>query len=250
MNDYSHLRQGRTWERILLIAFTAALLLIAAKAHGAGILPLPSAPPQGWCYATTSCAAPNLCTYNGVQACQMQPPGADYCGQVRIATVATYGGSYSADLARFENLLGKASASGIAQPFPAAGVSPYIVSFPKAGFIAAKFTVPATIAPTTYGSISIGETWASGSRRVAMSLSPSCGFAAPPPANCSLSGLSMGQGIAWKVAGSSISGVRCGLIPGQSYFLNIRFDPVPASSDTFNCSSAACKLPLVTQVQR
>lgn len=244
-------------KRIGIAAFVAIFvgllaLTFSMRVNALELTPLPSTPPSGWCYAGTICTALRQCTYAGVQACPTQQPGPDYCGQVRNATVGfASGASYFADLARYENLLGKTSAQSIAQAFPAVSVSPYVVAFPKSGFIAAKFTVPATINSGAYGTIAVGETYAGGSRRVSMSLSPSCGFTVPVAApNCALSGLGMNQGISWKVAGSATTGIRCALVPGASYFLNVKFDPTPPASDTYNCSATACKLPLVTSVQR
>jgi hypothetical protein len=250
MNDYSHLRQGRTWARILLIAFTAALLLIAAKAHGAGILPLPSAPPQGWCYATTSCTAPNLCTYNGVQACPTQPPGPDLCGQEQLTDVwFTTTNHGRVDVSRYENLFGKSSALAVGQAFPAVGAAdPRISALSKTGFLAAKFTVPLTISPAAGGAIGIGENSMPLYRTVALQISPSCGFARPNPLpNCTLS-VKAGQRLSWKIVGSTAPGIACALTPGATYFINAKFDPPPADN-TF-CTYGKCPLQFNVQLKR
>lgn len=249
--SYRHWLNARTWVRIFALAFVGLLLVtMTMRVHAIDLTPLPAAPATGWCYAGTVCNAQRFCTYAGVQACPTQAPGPDYCGQVRNATVGFANGtSYFADLARFENLLGKTAAQATPQLFPAAGVSLNVISFGKSAFISAKFTVPPTIAQTAYGTITIGEP--SGSRKATISLSPSCGFSVPvAAASCVVTGAGSGQGISWKVAGSAIPGVRCPLLPGASYFLNIKFDPAPPASDTYNCSATACKLPIVTSVQR
>lgn len=176
----------------------------------------------------------------------------DYCGQLRVATATIVNaGSWSADMAKYENLLGKTGPRDPAQPFPAQSVSPYLPSMPKAGFIAAKFTVPAGIDVNTYGEIMIGETFIAGYRTLTVAIAQTCGFSIPnPQPHCTVSGASQGRGIAWKIQGGSVSGIRCVLTPGQSYFLNVKFDPEPAGSDRNYCGATSCSLPFVTSVQR
>jgi hypothetical protein len=171
-----------------------------------------------------------------------------YCGQSRMLTAVTVGGQYSADMAQYENLLGKPSAQTRPVPFPSISTSPYLTSFGKQATIAARFVVPTDLAANMSGTIRVGETFAAGPRTVTMSLSTACGaFTAPSP--CTVTRVGMGQGIGWKPRGGTTTGQLCELAPGATYFLNLKFDPVPPSSDLFNCTATACKLPLVSNVQ-
>jgi PKD repeat protein len=72
--------------------------------------------------------------------------GSDQCGQQQTGQVFFQSGnSATIDITKFENILGKASSSTTAVPFPGINMSPWITNVDKNSFIAAKFVVPATI---------------------------------------------------------------------------------------------------------
>lgn len=166
----------------------------------------------------------------------------DLCGQQQsVQEFFQVGNSATVDATKFENLLGKASNTATAEPFPGISMTPWITNMGKTGFIAAKFTVPLTIAPNQRGSISLGENYPFTNKKMDISLSPTCGFTQDPPdSNCKLTGLTPGQGITWKLQGT---GVACTLTAGQTYFMNIKFT-TPSTQNTAPCTTSTCTLPL------
>ncbi len=174
--------------------------------------------------------------------------GSDQCGQQQTGQVFFQSGnSATIDITKFENILGKASSSTTAVPFPGINMSPWITNVDKNSFIAAKFVVPATISTSKTGTVALGDNGLT-YHTVDISMSPTCGFAQnPPDSKCLLLGLGSNQGMNWKIQGSTGSGVACTLVPGQTYFLNVRFNPPPTET-TAPCTTSACQIPFVNTV--
>jgi hypothetical protein len=170
----------------------------------------------------------------------------DQCGQQQSGQVYfQVNNSATADITKFENILGKASSTTTAEPFPGVSMSPWINNMGKTAFIAAKFIVPSTIAPNQRGTISLGENYPFPNKKMDISLSPTCGFTQDPPdSNCKLTGLTPGQGITWKLQGS---GVACTLTAGQTYYMNIKFSTPPTSTAS-PCTASTCVLPLLNNL--
>lgn len=124
-------------------------------------------------------------------------------------------------------------------PFPWALQShPQVVSMPESQYIAMRFEVPADIPAGWRGSIAQNET--APGPLIELAISRFCGDFSPSD-DChhvprSLGGLGLG----WNIAGDS--SVACPLVPGETYYLNIRFKhPLSNTESPYYCNASGTR---------
>lgn len=173
------------------------------------------------------------CTVPGLT--QLRNSGITYPNQANPSSVRP-----NVDLTQFVNLFGYASISDAPPPIAWPGIDgaqPAIMSFGKTQFIAAKFTVPANVAPNMVGNFGYGSYFSGPA--VTLAISATCGDFNPPSA-C----------VKTKTGGESFSkwainppnSGYCQLNPGTDYYINIKLaDPTYSG---VGCSSSICQIAL------
>lgn len=171
------------------------------------------------------------------------PAGRLTNGTITYPNVPQGGSRPNADLTRFENIWGHANSTDAEQPWPgASGAVPAIAGWGKTQYVAAKFTVPAGFVPNVYETLGV-STYNSGPE-LTMSVSQQCGdFSTPTNQYCMKTGVDTGDYF-WKVVVSPYTN-GCPLIPGQSYYINMKMT-APQASDCGGQS--VCKLATTNQV--
>jgi hypothetical protein len=140
------------------------------------------------------------------------------------------------DATQAENIWGRAYAGGPTIGFPWMNVFAIFWSFPRNGYIAARFEVPMDTPSWAWGMFTHGETIPGPATD--MAISPRCGDFNPPGQFCQARGTRIGQRMGtWGMPG--FPGVSCKLQPGQAYYLNIRLSD-PTVEDYF-CNTGACQ---------
>lgn len=142
----------------------------------------------------------------------------------------------NADVTRFETIWGHATNADTEQAWPGTnGAVPAIEGWGKTQYVAAKFTVPTTVAPTAYEQLRY-STYYSGPA-LTMAVSQQCGDFAPVNPNCVTTGVGTGDAFKKIVLSPYTNG--CPLIPGQTYYINLKMtSPLPT-----DCGGAStCRL--------
>lgn len=123
---------------------------------------------------------------------------------------------YNVDITKYDNVFGHASSTDTLVTFPGRATSaPTIIQFPMGGYVALEFTVPATINPTTWGQISLQD-YNQGTQ-VVSTISTSPGDFSITSGWCAST---IGQGA--PLPRWSVNGRYCALVPGHTYYLNIK----------------------------
>src|SRR5262249_34293550 len=116
-------------------------------------------------------------------------------------------------------------------------------------YIAAQFTMPSSLPLAEFGKYYKGDTF--GANTITWSISPNCGDFTNVP-NASLC-MKVGDqqnglfGVGWK--NQSYTGITlCPLVPGQTYYLNMKFTSPPTAPGGTDCSGNTCKMPVQNSV--
>lgn len=197
--------------------------------------------PAKWCTATPVKPGTTLTTQLG--DCPAPPPTACPAGRQVVADVcynyslATNTCARNVNVTEFANIWGRTSPTGPITPFPGAQFFAIIKNMQKDGYIAAKFVAGTTLPPDASGMFSHGETIPG--PNLTMSISTQCGsFSTPAEPICTRTNQGPGSLLTkWKVP--TAPGVACTLIPGQTYYVNLKFTNPPASH--FDCTGPVCK---------
>jgi hypothetical protein len=166
--------------------------------------------------------------------------GRDYCapgriGSTKVGWLAWDYGTTNVQANQAENIWGRSVASDAPIAMPWLQESAVLWDFPRDGYLAAKFTVPADLPPSQRGMFSHGET--NSGPNIDTSISETCGdFYSSGPMCVSEN---VGPGVptaAWKLGAEP--GNRCPLQVGRSYYFNVRLSNPDAES--FFCGVNAC----------
>jgi hypothetical protein len=126
------------------------------------------------------------------------------------------------------------------------GVHPTIMALARHDILAMRFTAPAVVIPTQWGTIWHSETTPGPALTVAVSRY--CGDFAPSQAACAKANVGPG-GLLLRWGYPSAPGAHCGLVPGMAYYLNVRFAN-PAEVRIPDCgpngTAPTCKLTFVS----
>lgn len=140
------------------------------------------------------------------------------------------------DVTQAENIWGRAHAGGATVPFPWMNVFAVFWSLPRHGYVAARFEVPMDMPAWAWGMFTHGETLPGPATD--MAISPRCGDFNPSGLFCQMRSTGVGQRMGvWGMPG--FPGVACKLVPGQTYYINIRLSD-PEVEDYF-CNAGACQ---------
>lgn len=153
-----------------------------------------------------------------------------------VSYVPSSGTRTNVNMTSWDEIWGHATSTDATVPFPGRPNSqPSLLGFPKTGYLAAKFTVPAGAVINTYGWIS--HTEYNYGQDLTASISTNCGDFAPSNPSC-LAVTSSGQNLVpWAV---STPASFCPVVPGQTYFLNIKMTDPSRPSDTCAPSATSC----------
>ncbi len=173
-----------------------------------------------------------------------QGGGGDSCpaGRQTVADVCySYGPSNCAansDVTKFENFLGRSTPTGTPVPFPGKQGFAIFKNMQKTQYISMKFVAPTT--PLT----SRGQMWkleTTSGPNSDVSISSTCGNFAPVDPKCVVNNVPRGgPAAAWKLPG--YSGLAfCPLVPGETYYLNIR-QTDPTANIANECSGSTCNV--------
>lgn len=134
------------------------------------------------------------------------------------------------DLRYYENIWGHANNSDAPVLWPGrSGSAPAILKFWKSQFVAAQFTVPMGISSQAY--LRVGYSTYYSGPLLDLSVSQTCGDFAPANPVCLTTGVSGGQSFKKIVVAPATDG--CPLIPGETYYINIRMNnPTPQSCNS------------------
>lgn len=149
--------------------------------------------------------------------------------------------SANTDVTSFNNIWGRLSPSDSPIAFPGNQFFAIFKDFNKTQYIAAKITVPASgMDPTSFGIITHGETLAG--PNLTMSISDKCGDFSPTAPICLTTNTQGGQiGAKWKLStATQVNG--CPLVPGQSYYLNIKATNPTQTNVDCPANSQLCRL--------
>lgn len=231
------------------LILSLALCALSSFAFGQGTINLPPGP---YCATTIVAGA-----YNGVTAGNCASAPATGCPAVAhtawgdkalVARAAiTYGATgqrpRSLDISTWDGLLGFGETSIVATPWPGVGgAAPVIRSFPRNGYVCAKFRTPANVG-TRSGNFSNPSYLRDLSPTLTMSISRNGGdFAGGlDTPGCLVRNVYAKDGnlIHWKGTPNAPAS-WCNLAPNTEYYLNITF------GDTPGCAGATCALGVVS----
>lgn len=195
-----------------------------------------------------SCSNANGSTASQPRAITVSPVGDPSCPAGR-QTVADVCYSYSlgsscangTDVTKFENIWGRMAPQQTPTPFPGEQFFAIFKNMQQAGYISAKFTVPATgLPPLQWGMFSHGESLSG--PNVTMAISPQCGDFQPATSICLRSNMGPGDILTkWRLPTAAGIVAACDVVPGQSYYVNIKMtEPVPPTHD--HCAGSTCKV--------
>jgi hypothetical protein len=153
-----------------------------------------------------------------------------------ISYVPSSGTRAGVDMRVWENIWGHATSTDTTTQFPGRPNSqPTILSFGKTQYLAAKFTVPVGTANNTYGWIS--HTEYNYGQDLTAAISTTCGDFAPANPACMIAAQSGQNLVPWAVATPA---TFCPVVPGQTYFLNIKMTDPSRQSDTCAPTATSC----------
>jgi hypothetical protein len=222
----------------VLLALFAMTFVSNAKAAGTINLSLDAAR-----YCATSRVGD---AFSGVTTgvCATPPPTSCPPGRFTLGSVS-YNYNLSAantarnvDLTRADNIWGRISPTDPIVGFPWKNTFAVLQGFPKTGYVAAQFMVPAWMPDTNLtGLFTHGETLPG--PNVTMSISTRCGDFNPPDAICIRQNMGPGSILTkYKLPGTA--GYACPVAPGGTYFVNFKFTSPPAAHP--DCSAISCKV--------
>lgn len=139
------------------------------------------------------------------------------------------------DVTQADNIWGRTAPNGTILEFPWANYFAVIVNLQRDGYVAALWRVPPDAIAEITGMFSHGETMAG--PNVDMSISQYCGDFEPGHAICLRTNTGPG-GILTKYKMPEPPGFACPLVPGNSYFVNIRMTNPDAMHH--DCDGATC----------
>jgi len=143
--------------------------------------------------------------------------------------------SLSTDVTQFKNIWGRGSPSDTALEFPGRQGYAVFKNLQKSQYIAARFTVPQNLS-TSGGKFYRGETLPGPG--VTMSISQQCGdFSLEYPCQRArdVPGTEL---VRWK--NPTASGGGCELVPGQTYYVNLKV--TNPSAEHTDCTGSSCKM--------
>lgn len=125
-----------------------------------------------------------------------------------------------ADLTTFSSIWGRSNAVATPVAFPGAQYFTIFKNMAASQYVAAKFTVPTTGLPSNQiGFFTHGETLPG--PNLTMAISSTCGDFNPSPSICLRTDINAGGLLTkWQLPGAN--GVACPLVPGQTYFINLK----------------------------
>jgi hypothetical protein len=151
-----------------------------------------------------------------------------------ISYVPSSGTRAGVNMTVWDNIWGNATSTDPTIPFPGRSNSqPSILSFGRTQYLAAKFTVPAGMVNNTYGWIS--HTEYNYGTDLTVAISSSCGDFAPSNPACKAVTQSGQLLVPWSVATPA---TFCPVVPGQTYFLNIKMTDPSLPGD--GCNATSC----------
>lgn len=145
------------------------------------------------------------------------------------------------DATLFQNIFGRNVATAPVVAWP--GVNGYAVTvLNRSLYFAHRFTVPSSgLSPTLRGMFTHGESVPG--PNLTMAISESCGDFNPPTSTCLSSNRGAGSPmVKWRLPTGT--GVACELVPGRTYYANIKLTDRNAVDDN-DCDDNACVISVV-----
>ena len=170
-------------------------------------------------------------------------PSPDTCPAGRLANTPIYypnsgqGTRPNVSVTSWDSVWGYRNATDTLHPWPGvSGSSPVLMNFIRGRYLAARFTVPTTAAPTLFGFLNHG-TYLAGPP-LTMSISQSCGNFNPTATRCYIENRGAGESMVSWVTSENPN--RCILTPGQSYYVNVKLTDPNAVNTA--CNSTSCNV--------
>lgn len=140
----------------------------------------------------------------------------------------------------FQAVYGKGTPSGTTVPFPGVNADVVYRNLRKDQYIALEFTVPTSGLEGASGKVSKGETLPG--PLLDGTISEQCGqFEPVQPADASCAFKRRGFSRALAAWGVNAEGANCNLVPGKTYFLNLRISDPFSLPNPLDCSGNTCR---------